>query len=148
MDRAREVWSAYEAEVSISEEDASGNVLSPALYEGEFVQGVSVKEIRIASGHRQPGATAEDRRGYVVGYEVQLDALLARSAEQVAPFEGSTGRFRVAFTLINPRYPGTAGMENEAPQFSGARVIEGPDWKYAKDGLLDVSVRFFAEGRA
>ncbi len=142
---SREVWISHECTMSVYEEDASGNIVEPALYEELFAQDLSAKPVRVNITQRQPGVAFEETKSFVIGHEVRIGALFWKKASQVTPFLDGTKKFRVLMDLVNPHYSGIAPEENDPFDYRGCTPIEGPDWKSRDNEVLTTELVFRAE---
>lgn len=142
---SREVWISHEATMSVFEQDASGNPITPAIYEEIFVQDASAKPIRTNITQRQPGVAFEESESFVIGHEIRIGALFWRKAKQVTPFLDGSKKFRILLELVNPQYDGVAPEENDTFDYRGCSPIEGPDWKLRDNDVLTSEVALRAE---
>jgi len=135
----REVWSSLECIVSIWDEPPGGS----AIHVANFAQDVRCTQNVSFSKRYQPGKAGPDQLAAPDGYRVEIGAYYIRKAEQVAPLDNPTKRFRVVFQFVNPRYSGVSPEENDTHTLGNAAA----QWSlaYQDNDLAVYSVVFEAE---
>ena len=141
----REVWISEEAYISVWEEDASGNVLSPMVRELYFAQNASVKPVRRVMEYEEPGVAFRQQRSVVIGYEVKLSEFFQKKGNQWSPFMDASKRFRILVELINPMYTGITPLEQDTFDFRGCTPVDGPSIGLSDDAVAVWDIGFFAE---
>lgn len=141
----REVWSAHEATITIWEEDASGNVIEPAIRECSFVQDASARPIRRNRVLQEPGVAYEQPRSVVVGHEISIGEFFQRQSEQTEPFLETDVKYRIRIEFVNERYTDVAPLENDVLEYSGVVVTDGPEEAWQDDDIVASRVVFTAQ---
>lgn len=142
---SREAWICEEGTITITEMDSDGTVHPSPTHVEDFVQTITGKSVRKNSNFLQPGATAEDFKSRIIGHDIHMSALYLRGLEQIAPFQDDNKLWQIQLALVNIRYDGTTGLENDTHTYKFAKVSEGPDWEAQDNEIMKVTLGFRAE---
>lgn len=137
----QEVWTLEDVYISVFTQDASGNVVEPAVRDEAFAQSVMVRVVRHRSEYLEPGNARQSRRTYILGYEIEVQALACDEAEQRTPFlVNDSQQYMVRIHKDRPR----AVAEEETWDFHDCTVSDGPQESHRADAVGEVNITFWA----
>ena len=137
---ASQVWINQEGTVTIQEMDASGGILTPVVADDDFVQGVDIKPERYTYPFKQPGVSHEERRSFVVGWNIDFESWYFSKSEQLSQFIDSAKQYRILFSFANKETG-----EDEELDFRNARVMDGPSVNGQDNDVYNYKASWFAE---